>query len=417
MSRAGLAILAAAVLLLAGCGAPVSTGQYIPWYASLIQRSVDFSEWLPVEYRNQAVAVQRIDGRDRTTADGSRRSWHVMVQDRSPEASLVLVLDQDLKPAWHGSSALAGTRSASWFVDADGNLVIGGLTISPPAAGGDWSIRAVPGILAAGGGVPWLSVGTSGGAPGRNYPISLCVDSAGAIGPAGALYLGHHQSSPDSWTMESADAAWTALPGRPALRLRADFLSANRTLLFPAGSVAAGYGGVYPAVDVVCRRAVPMPGKGRIELFCQAVPVGLPDQASPLFVVTLPWKALEDIDPAIDAIGLAILADGPRPTGAAAFADSVPTFAVAPDGSWLRSLPAYASGGGSWLPLLHDKADGSLGRRLDIRLPAYSTTGDGSLPVRGSSIGQQPYLLDGTAWWLAVDGFTRRLYICAPWWD
>jgi hypothetical protein len=374
---------------------------------------VDFAEWLPVEYRHHAVAVQRLEGLDRAAADGSRRAWLVFVQERTPEASLVLVLDQNFTPVWHGSSIVAGTDAATWFADADGRLMIGGLSVNPPTAGGTWSTGTIPGILDAGGDVPWLAVRPDSATAGRNYPIRLRVDAAGVIGPAGALYL----ASPGAWTMESADAGWTALSSLPAVLLRADFLSANAAALFPSGSVAANPGGAYPAVEAVCRHAAPLPGQGRIDLFCQAFPAGRPDQASRQFVVSLPWKALEGIDPSIDAVGLAILQDGAAPSGASGLAGCTPSWATVPDGTWLRSLDAYSSLGNDWLPLIRNGSDGSLSRRLDIRLPAYATSGSRALPIRGSSIGQQPYLFDGAGWWLAVDGFTRRLYVCAPWWQ
>jgi hypothetical protein len=405
---AGGAFLAWLALCCLSCGASLMTEQYVPWYASLIQRSVSFGDYLPAQYRNNRIAVRALSGPDAANPTGATATWLVFFQDRSPEASEILIMDNRLNVVLQLASVTASNDPRRWLVDVRGRILLGGQMIAPPAvAGGAWAWAASPDSYRAQGSLAWLAVpGTSAGS-GRNYPVQVSV----SLG-SGDLLLGSADTGGSYQAYADADWNWHANPlaTSPALTvLRSRFLQTYYPQLFPGqGWTSGSY-----SPPVSCLGAQTDWASQQVSLFCTMDASGL----LPLFVITLPLVNLENVSSS--NVRITVLKSGDTSPFSAAFDPFESQVVARASGGYLCSLPRLSGGssGADRKPLVANRADGTASRRLEIAIPRYVATDGSSFNPGSSSISQQAFLLPGFDWWLAVDGFTRKLYVCSPWWD
>jgi hypothetical protein len=374
---------------LASCDNNLVVSQFVPWYASLIKKSIDYSDYLPVAYRNQPITIQKLTGPDSTdpTNPAKSKSWIIFAQQRSPEPSEIVVMDTSLNVVYSTTNNTISTTTNQWMVDLNGNILLGGLTIIPPGVSSSTWKDSISSPNYLNFSEPWIEMDTSH----IRTQLSLSGED---------LYFGDLATN-----LYKDDTDWNTLINITSPAIYYSFGTTYWPALFGKPYVAPTFCNFY------CLKAEQDVALNLIRLF---VVLNCSDGTSPPFVITFP-----NMDPNSISGFVTVTVLNSNSTGNTNTYNNYSDlqFATLPDGSYLTILQKYDNNGSTYIPLAHNLANGSLARQIEVASPAYTSSNGNSFSSSGSSIGQQPFHLANENYWLAVDGFTQKLHICAPWWE
>jgi hypothetical protein len=312
------------------------------------------------------------------------------------------------------TSSIASSETRRWLIDSRGRLLFGSLMLTPPGPGvSAWTAGISPDQYRNEGSQTWLTVPGAAAGTARHYPIRLEFDTT-----TGDLVMGYQGGASYSY-LPYADQDWAwhndplaTSPNRPVLY--SAFLQTWYGSFFPGQTWASG--GYNPGIS--CLDAQSDLVAGHATLLCS---LGYNSGQTALFLLDLPLANLETTAPS--QVNMTLLESGGTSTGNNYNNNSFDGFdsQVVPKsgGGWLCSLPKVSGNGsdGDRKPLVSNLADGTVARRLEIRLPKYTASDGSTYSASSSSISQQAFMLPNAATWLAIDGFTQKLYVCSPWWQ